>query len=88
MVIYMDDILITSLGESQVLPMKIYLHGLFTIKDLGPMKYFLGTEIARANNGLILSLEKYIDDFLKDAGVHNATLTSSPLPFRIKLAKK
>lgn len=55
MVIYVDDILISSPDEGEVLNVKRYLHELFTIKYKGAEKYFLGIEIARSEEALVLS---------------------------------
>lgn len=46
---------------------------------MGNVKYFLGIEIARSDNGLILSQGKYINDMIKDVGLNNAKATPSPL---------
>ncbi|KAL0417014.1 UNVERIFIED_CONTAM: Retrovirus-related Pol polyprotein from transposon RE2 [Sesamum latifolium] len=63
---------------------KCYLDNLFTIKDLGTVKYFLGLEIARSSEGLILTQSKYIQDILTDLGLHNAKTTVTPFPAGIK----
>lgn len=54
-VIYVDDILIVSPAESSIQDVKEYLHRLFNIKDMGPMKYFLGIEITRSNKGIVMT---------------------------------
>ena len=40
----------------------------FTIKNLGPMKYFLGIEVAHSSKGIILSQQKYILNLLIETG--------------------
>ncbi|KAK4389589.1 Copia protein [Sesamum angolense] len=57
---------------------------LFTKKNLGPAKYFLGLEIARAPEGLAITQSKYIKDILTDLGLHEAKSTNTPLPTGIK----
>ncbi|KAK4383718.1 Retrovirus-related Pol polyprotein from transposon RE1 [Sesamum angolense] len=45
--LYVDDILVTGPSDSHIIEVKRYLDNIFTIKDLGEAKYFLGLEIAR-----------------------------------------
>ncbi|KAL0433956.1 UNVERIFIED_CONTAM: hypothetical protein Slati_2729900 [Sesamum latifolium] len=49
LLIYVDDILVTAPTEACIQEVKKYLHDLFTIKDLGTAKYFLGIELARSS---------------------------------------
>ncbi|KAL0309706.1 UNVERIFIED_CONTAM: Retrovirus-related Pol polyprotein from transposon TNT 1-94 [Sesamum radiatum] len=43
---------------------KDYLHSLFTIKDLGEARYFLGLEIARSSDGLYVAQNKLVGRLL------------------------
>ncbi|KAK4394694.1 Retrovirus-related Pol polyprotein from transposon RE2 [Sesamum angolense] len=47
LLLYVDDILVAGICRELIDDVKYYLDGLFTIKDLGVAKYFLGLEIAR-----------------------------------------
>ena len=49
-----DDIVLASNDVAASTTFKTYLHHCFSIKDLGPFKYFLGIEIARGPNGMFL----------------------------------
>lgn len=53
--VYVDDILITGPSQELIDELKDFLHSTFTIKDMGPAKFFLGIEIARNNEGTILN---------------------------------
>ncbi|KAL0363677.1 UNVERIFIED_CONTAM: Retrovirus-related Pol polyprotein from transposon RE1 [Sesamum calycinum] len=64
---------------------KCYLHDLFTIKDIGEARYFLGLEIARNNKGSYVAQTKYILDIVKDTGLLEAKAASTPLPQGLKL---
>lgn len=55
LLIYVDDILLLSSNNKLVSKTKEYLHSLFTIKDLGLAKYFLGIEVAQTKAGTYLS---------------------------------
>lgn len=50
--VYVDDLIITGDDSGVIANFKQYLHRCFHMKDLGPLKYFLGIEVAR--NGLFL----------------------------------
>lgn len=64
---YVDDLLIMGPHMSDIKEVKESLNNVFTIKDLGPVKYFLGLEIARSTDGMFISQQKYINDLLNDA---------------------
>ncbi|KAL0459159.1 UNVERIFIED_CONTAM: Retrovirus-related Pol polyprotein from transposon RE1 [Sesamum latifolium] len=59
---------------------KTYLNNLFTIKDLGVAKYYLGLEIARSNEGVVVTQTKYIKDLLLDTEMTQSKAVSTPLP--------
>ena len=39
------------------------------MKDLGELRYFLGIEVARSNQGIFLSQRKYVMVLLKETGM-------------------
>ncbi|GKV49000.1 hypothetical protein SLEP1_g55774 [Rubroshorea leprosula] len=86
--IYVDDIVITSNDAEKLAALKAYLYKEFSIKDLGPLKYFLGVEVARTAEGIILSQQKYALDILIEAGLLGAKPSHFPLDqhHRLKLA--
>ncbi|KAL0416639.1 UNVERIFIED_CONTAM: Retrovirus-related Pol polyprotein from transposon RE2 [Sesamum latifolium] len=59
---------------------KAYLDGLFTIKDLGHAKYFVGLELARSQHGLIATQSMYLQDILLDTNMVYSWPVSTPLP--------
>ncbi|XP_021734043.1 uncharacterized protein LOC110700750 [Chenopodium quinoa] len=50
------------------------------MKDLGPLKYFLGIEVARSKSGLFLCQRKYTLDIVSEAGL----LGAKPSGFQIE----
>lgn len=68
-IVYVDDILITGTSQDLITQVKLFLHPQFKIKDLGPMKYFLGLELARNSTGIFLNQRKYALDILADTGM-------------------
>ncbi|KAL2226906.1 uncharacterized protein LOC110011899 [Sesamum indicum] len=86
LIIYVDDIIITGPSIDDIARVKCYLHDLFTIKDLGDARYFLGLEIARGSSGLYIAQTKYTLDIVRDTGLLHAKPASSPFPPGLKLA--
>lgn len=68
LLVYVDDILITSPDIQAIDELKIFLHSQFKLKDLGCLKYFLGIEKARSKSGLVPSQRHYTLQLLEDAG--------------------
>ncbi|KAL0314981.1 UNVERIFIED_CONTAM: hypothetical protein Sangu_2342500, partial [Sesamum angustifolium] len=63
---------------------KQYLDHLFTTKDFGITKYFLGLEIARSTQGIVVTQTQYIKDIVADTGMLDARTATAPLPPGIK----
>ncbi|KAJ9544451.1 hypothetical protein OSB04_024158 [Centaurea solstitialis] len=53
--IYVDDVVITGDHVEMIQRTNDHLNTNFSIKDLGPLKYFLGIEVARMGDGMVLS---------------------------------
>jgi hypothetical protein len=62
--VYVDDIIITSSSPAVVDALLSDLRSEFALKDLGSLHYFLGIEVKSTSDGLILSQEKYATDIL------------------------
>lgn len=58
LIVYVDDIILTSNDEAELNMLKKRLASAFQIKDLGTIKYFLGTEFARSKKGMIVNQRK------------------------------
>lgn len=65
----------------------MFLNSVFSLKDLGPLKYFLGLEVARNDKGIVVSQRKYVLDILEDSGVLGATPVLFPMDPNIKLSR-
>ena len=79
LVVYMDDIFITVSDSKGILSLKSFLHGQFHTKDLGMLKYFLGVEVMRHKQGILLSQRKYLLDMLFETGKLGAKPYSTPM---------
>ncbi|KAL0283795.1 UNVERIFIED_CONTAM: Retrovirus-related Pol polyprotein from transposon RE1 [Sesamum angustifolium] len=88
LLVYVDDILIMGPAEALIIEVKNYLNALFTIKDLGYAKYFLGLEIARSSDGMSVTQRKYINDIIIDTGMTDAHSVLTPLPHGVKFSSE
>ncbi|KAL0455649.1 UNVERIFIED_CONTAM: Retrovirus-related Pol polyprotein from transposon RE1 [Sesamum latifolium] len=86
LLVYVDDVLIICVSQSNITEVKDFLHSAFTIKDLSSTKYFLGLEISRSSSGTSITQHKFIRDIIADTGLQSARAASSPLPPGIKLS--
>ncbi|GJR49611.1 retrovirus-related pol polyprotein from transposon TNT 1-94 [Tanacetum coccineum] len=77
--VYVNDIIVTGNNKGNIDNI-LCQHGYaFTLKDLGPLNYFLGIEIVLHVSGILLSQKKYILELLQSAGASNCNLVSSPM---------
>ncbi|KAJ0860142.1 putative RNA-directed DNA polymerase [Helianthus annuus] len=83
--IYVDDVIMAGNNLAKIQQVKAYLDQKFSIKDLGTLKYFLGIEVARTKEGLVLSQQKYTLDILKDCGLQGCRPSSFPMEQSLKL---
>jgi hypothetical protein len=55
MLVYMDDIIVVSSSQRATDALLANLEKDFTLKDLGDLHYFLGIEVVKTDDGIILS---------------------------------
>ena len=77
--IYVDDILITSSSSPAIRDLLAALHNEFAVKDLGKLHFFLGIEVVPSSDGYILSQQRYIVDLLKCTKMLEAKPAMSPM---------
>ena len=76
---YVDDIILTGDYEEEIIKLKELLATKFEIKDLSPLGYFLGMEVARSNKGIVISQRKYILDLLNEIGMLGCKPIDTPM---------
>ncbi|KAL2230905.1 UNVERIFIED_CONTAM: putative mitochondrial protein [Sesamum indicum] len=87
LLVYVDDILVTTTSMQHIQSVKHYIHSLFTIKDLDDARYFLRLEIGRNSEGIFVVQSKYIHDIVQDTGLVAAKFVSTPFPLGLKLSE-
>jgi histone deacetylase 1/2 len=80
--IYVDDIIVASSTKEATEVLLRNLGKEFTLKDLGELHYFLGIEVNKVPNGVILSQ----DNLLKKVNMSDCKPVSSPLSTNEKLS--
>ena len=85
--VYVDDLIVAGNTASAIAQFKQYLHNCFHMKDLGPLKYFLGIEVGRGTDGLLLCQRKYALDIISETGLLGAKPASCPMEPNHSLAR-
>ncbi|XP_072084737.1 uncharacterized mitochondrial protein AtMg00810-like [Arachis hypogaea] len=63
-----------------------YLFKEFEMKDLGPLKFFLGIEVSRSIKDIFLSQRKYNLDLLQETGMSACQPADTPMEEGLKLS--
>ncbi|KAK9049228.1 hypothetical protein SSX86_031804, partial [Deinandra increscens subsp. villosa] len=79
LLVYVDDIIITGNNINEFDKLKELLKTKFLIKDLGELKYFLGIEVIKMNNGICLSQRKYCIELLAEFGMTGSKPINVPI---------
>jgi hypothetical protein len=87
LLVYVDDIILTGNDTTGIEDVKKRLAEEFEIKDLGVLKYFLGMEVARSKEGMVVSQRKYILDLLEETGMSGCKPVATPMECNLKLDK-
>ncbi|XP_061338805.1 uncharacterized mitochondrial protein AtMg00810-like [Gastrolobium bilobum] len=87
LLIYVDDIVLTGNDMEKIHRVKEFLDKQFKIKNLGPLRFFLGLEISRSQRGIILNQRKYALELLSDTGLLAAKPAFTPIDAASKLSR-
>jgi hypothetical protein len=75
--VYVDDIIVASSSSKATTALLQDLERDFALKDLGD--YFLGIEVTKTQQGIMLNQRKYSEDLLRKAGMFNCMAVNTPL---------
>lgn len=84
--VYVDDIIVASSSPQATKALLKDLEKDFALKDLGDLHYFLGIEVKKNSQGLVLSKERYATEVLKRVGMAKCKPTNTPLSTSEKLS--
>ena len=85
--IYVDDIIVTSNNTHRLNQFIEKLHAVFALKDLGALHYFLGIEVHRDQTGIYLNQGKYVKELLHRTGMMHLKPCSMPMAIGRPLSK-
>jgi histone deacetylase 1/2 len=84
--VYVDDIIVASSSSEEVHALLGDLKLEFALKDLGDLHYFLGIEVKRGKDGLLMTQERFARDVLKRSGMDNCKPVDAPMSSVEKLS--
>jgi len=86
LLVYADDLVLLGNDANTCRKFKEYLKNCCHLKDLGPLKYFLGLEVARNSQGIFLSQRKYALELVEECRLLGSKPTDFPIKTNHKLA--
>ena len=86
MLLYVDDIVLTASSPGLLRRIISALQQEFAMKDLGALHHFLGMQVQRSGDGLLLSQRQYMLDILERAGMTECKPCSTPVDTNPKVA--
>lgn len=87
LLVYVDDVILAGNSLDDIIKTKAFLSSRFKLKDMGNLKYFLGLELARSKQGIVLSQRKYALEILEDTGFLGAKPSRFPIEQNISLTQ-
>jgi histone deacetylase 1/2 len=84
--IYVDDIIVASSSQEATTGLLRNLKKDFALKDLGELHYFLGMEVNKVRDGIILSQDRYASDLLTKVNMAACKPACTPLSTSEKLS--
>ncbi|XP_047256246.1 uncharacterized mitochondrial protein AtMg00810-like [Capsicum annuum] len=83
--VYVDDLLVTSSTLVHIQKTRKILKSKFKMKDLGELKYFLGIGFFRSKKGIYMCQRKYALELVSQMGLSGIKPAETPLEFNHKL---
>jgi len=84
--VYVDDIIVARSSPEATNALLSNLQSDFTLKDLGDLHYFLGIEVKKVKEGLVLTQQRYAADILARSGMDKCKVIDTPMSSTEKLS--
>lgn len=85
-VVYVSDILLTCNDPHTIDSLKAHLHSTFSIKDMGHLNYFLGSEVGYQLDGITLSQNEFTKELFSSSGISSFMNVVTPFPHNTELS--
>ncbi|KAJ0804262.1 putative RNA-directed DNA polymerase [Helianthus annuus] len=85
LLLYVDDILLVTSSDTLRNDLMAKLASEFAMKDLGPLRYFLGISVSRYARTMFLSQQSYACDIIARAGMQSCNPVATPVDTNTKL---
>ena len=86
--VYVDDIIITRNDQLAINALKSVLNDRFKMKDLGPLRYFLGLEVVRSATNISICQRTYALELLFEIGYLGCKLATIPMDSNLMLSQE
>ncbi|XP_021985210.1 uncharacterized mitochondrial protein AtMg00810-like [Helianthus annuus] len=86
LLIYVDDIILTTSHETLRVNLIHQLAAEFDMKDIGPLSHFLGIHVTRQHGTMFLSHQSYALDIIDRAGMSSCKSVATPVDTKPKLS--
>jgi len=84
--VYVDDIIVASSSPKATNALLSDLQSDFALKDLGDLHYFLGIEVKKVKEGLVLTQQRYAADILAKSRMDKCKVIDTPMSSTEKLS--
>lgn len=94
LVVFVNGIVVTRSDVDEIPQLKVFLKKEFEMNDLGLLKYFLGTEVARFKTRIVISQKNYTLDLLAETrklgtkSAHSIGAKAKPLQQQWRVASR
>lgn len=86
LLLYVDDIILTASSTTLLHNIIGRLHHSVALKDLGPLKFFLGIQVHRSSRGFLLHQGQYAEELLQRAGMTDCRPAPTPVDTKAKVS--
>ena len=84
LLLYVDDMILSASTPSLLRQVIARLHDAFAVKDMGPVRHFLGINVRRDSAGFFPSQSQYADELLECASMANCKPVATPADTKSK----